>query len=123
MTNLPIPSHLQGTSVVPLLADPDMEWKSAAFSQFLTGQYSRTTNITDEMMGYAMRTDKYRYVEWYDWNKDEKAKGAFLECELYDQDNDPQENQNLANKAEYKELIKSLSQKLDKGWREAKPKN
>ncbi len=123
MTNLPIPSHLQGTSVKPLLENPDKEWKTAAFSQFLTGQYARTKNITVENMGYAMRTDKYRYVEWYKWNKKTKTKEDFLDCELYDHDTDPEENQNLANKAEYKELVKSLSEKLNNGWRAAVPKN
>jgi len=122
MAGLPVPAHLQGYSVKPLLENPDLEWKSAAFSQFLLGRYGRTTNITNEMMGYTMRTDKYRYVEWYEWNKDD-TRGKLLDKELFDHDTDPQENQNLANQPQYKEIIDSLSLKLAAGWRQALPKN
>jgi len=122
MAELEVPSYLQGTSVVPLLENPDKEWKSAAFSQFLLGRYGRTTTIKKEMMGYTMRTDKYRYVEWYEWNKDD-TRGNLLSKELFDHDTDPQENQNLANQAQYKEIIDTLTMKLTDGWRKALPKN
>ena len=74
------------------------------------------------MMGYAMRTDKYRYVEWYDWNKDD-TRGNLLSKELFDHDTDPQENLNLANQARYQAIVDSLSQQLAAGWRKAVPKN
>ena len=51
MAGLPIPEYLQGTSLVPLLENPDLEWKSAAYSQFLLGRYGRTKNIEGELMG------------------------------------------------------------------------
>ena len=38
LSGLEIPEHLQGTSAVPLLQNPDQAWKTAAFSQFLQGQ-------------------------------------------------------------------------------------
>jgi iduronate 2-sulfatase len=34
LAGLEIPEHLEGQSFVPLLDDPEKEWKSAAFSQF-----------------------------------------------------------------------------------------
>lgn len=122
MANLEIPSHLQGTSVVPLLENPDKEWKSAAFSQFLLGRYGRTTNIKKEIMGYTMRTDKYRYVEWYDWNKD-NTRGELLSRQLFDHDSDPQENQDLANQAQYKKTIDKLAGMMADGWKKAIPQN
>jgi len=48
------PKHLEGTSTVPLLDNPGQPWKRAAFSQYPGG----------EVMGYSMRTNRYRYTEW-----------------------------------------------------------
>lgn len=123
MTGFPVPNHLQGTSFVPLLENPDAEWKTAAFSQFLLGRYSRTKRIKNEMMGYSIRTDRYRFVEWYSWNKEENKKGEFISNELFDHNIDSQENKNLANYAEYKETVELLSQQLNMGWRYCKHKN
>ncbi|MBC8314214.1 MAG: sulfatase [Bacteroidales bacterium] len=113
MAGFEIPGHLQGTSLVPLLENPDTAWKTAAFSQFLLGKYGRTKRIKNEMMGYSIRTDRYRYVEWYRWNKEEERRGEFLRSELFDHDIDPQENKNLADDAEYKETVGLLSRQLN----------
>ncbi len=121
MAGLPIPENLEGTSVAPLLENPDLEWKTAAFSQFLLGRYGRTKTIPFEQMGYAMRTDRYRYVEWYNWEGDDKGKGDFLRCELYDHEIDPQENKNLEKDPAYKATIEALSAQLKAGWQNAKP--
>ena len=123
MANLPVPDHLQGTSLVPLLENPDLEWKSAAFSQFLLGRFGRTKTVKGEQMGYTIRTDQYRYVEWYNWNKEEKKADILLCRELFDHMADPQENINIADDPEYMDLVASLSIQLKKGWRYAKPIN
>ena len=122
MAGFEVPGHLQGTSLVPLLDNPDLEWKSAAYSQFLLGRFSRTKTVEGEQMGYAIRTDRYRYVEWYWWNKEEKDKGAFICNELFDHQVDPQENLNRANDPEYRKTVELLSQQLNQGWRYSKPK-
>jgi len=122
MANLPVPEYLQGTSLVPLFEDPDMEWKTAAYSQFLLGRFGRSKTIVGEQMGYAIRTERYRYVEWYNWLKEEKQKGDFLRRELFDHETDPQENINLANEPEYQETVELISEQLKKGWRYSKPK-
>jgi arylsulfatase A-like enzyme len=122
LAEFPIPDHLQGTSLVPLLENPDRKWKTAAYSQFLLGRYGRTKTIKGEQMGYAIRTERYRYVEWYNWLKDEKKKGDFICRELFDHKTDPQENVNLANEPEFKETVELISQQLKKGWRYSKPK-
>ncbi len=113
MAGFEIPGHLQGTSLVPLLENPDTAWKTAAFSQFLLGKYGRTKRIKNEMMGYSIRTDRYRYVEWYRWNKEEERRGEFLRSELFDHYADPQENNNLADDEEYKETVELLSRQLN----------
>ncbi len=121
MAHLPVPGHLQGTSLVPLLENPSLQWKTAAFSQFLLGRYGRTTTVEGEQMGYAIRTNRYRYVEWYVWNKEDNTPGELLFAELFDHSEDPQENINLARDPRYMQIRDSLSVELKKGWRFAKP--
>lgn len=121
MTDLPVPEYLQGTSLVPLTENPELNWKSAAFSQFLLGRYGRTKTVDGEQMGYAIRTHQYRYVEWYSWNKEENVASTFIRSELYDHFNDPQENLNIASDPANIKVIEELSHQLKKGWRYAKP--
>jgi arylsulfatase A-like enzyme len=107
LAGLPLPNHLEGTSMKPLLDDPKRTWKSAAFSQ-----YPR-----NELMGYSMRTDRYRFTAWVDAKDHSKVDAT----ELYDHQNDPQENQNIAAKLEYAALVKELTAKLNAGWKGARP--
>ena len=41
--------------------------------------------------------------------------------ELYDHVNDPNENANVANRAENKEKVEQLAKMMDEGWEGAKP--
>ncbi|MCH2176931.1 MAG: sulfatase [Lentisphaeria bacterium] len=99
------PKHLEGKSFAALIKTPKLDWKTAAFSQ-----YNRGSNI----MGYSIRTAKYRYTEW---TKIESGKVVFKE--LYDQQNDPLESQNIANQEQAKELVQMLSKQLKQGWQKA----
>ena len=45
----------EGKSFVPLMSDPKRQWKKAAFSQ-----YPRMDVAGSAVMGYTMRTDRYR---------------------------------------------------------------
>lgn len=105
LCGLPIPEGLEGMSLVPVINQPDRPWKKAAFSQ-----YPRR-----KAMGYSMRTDRYRYTEW-------SEPGAQpVGVELYDHREDPDENVNLADQPERKDLIEALSKQLHAGWRGALP--
>jgi hypothetical protein len=66
-------------------------------------------------MGYAIRTDRYRLVEWSIAGKD------FREHELYDHQTDPGENVNLASQPEHAGTVKELAKQLHAGWRGALP--
>jgi len=121
MAGLPVPDHLQGSSLVPLLSEPDKEWKKAAFSQFLLGRFGPAETRKHERMGYAMRTDRFRYVEWYAWDKASKSRGELLTTELYDHDSDPGENRNLALNPSHASMAESLAKQLKLGWEHALP--
>jgi len=108
LAGLPLPGHLEGTSFKPLLDDPKRSWKPAAFSQYPRGQ---------RLMGYSMRTDRYRFTVWVG-RQDHSQVDAI---ELYDHQADPQENTNIAKLPKNAELVKRLMEQWRQGWRGAKP--
>jgi iduronate 2-sulfatase len=114
LAGLPLPGHLEGASLKPLLDDPKRPWKSAAFSQ-----YPRNAGKTGagQLMGYAMRTDRYRFVVWVGRTDHSKVDAV----ELYDHQTDPQENYNVAKKPENAGLVSQLMEQWKKGWPGAKP--
>ncbi len=103
---LPVPAHCEGTSMTPLLRDPNRPWKSAAFSQ-----YPRRG-----VMGYSLRSGKWRYTEW----KHRKT-GKVVQRELYDHAAGPRAIENLADKAEHADVVKRLSAMMQAGWKAARP--
>jgi arylsulfatase A-like enzyme len=112
LAGLPLPKHLEGTSFKPLLQDPQLPWKTAAFSQYprIAGKKS--------LMGYTMRTDRYRFTRWVN-----RADHTKLDAvELYDHQTDPQENTNVANNLENKALVETLTAQWLAGWQGAIPK-
>lgn len=119
LAGIDTPYYLQGSSFKPLLEHPEREWKSAAFSQFQ--RRPRESLDGGNYMGYSMVTDKYHYVEWYGWDGDLKERLALQARELYDLEEDPQENINIATLESNLLLVEDLSNKLEKGWRNAKP--
>ena len=108
LAGLPLPGHLEGTSFKPLLDDPKRPWKTAAFSQYPRGE-------NGGLMGYSMRTDRYRFTVWVS-DKDHSKVDAI---ELYDHQTDPQENTNIAKANP--ELVQQLMEQWKKGWQGAKP--
>ena len=96
LAHLPLPDGLEGKSFAPLLDDPRLPWKATAISEYPKGG----------RLGTAMRTDRYRYVEWF--NKS----GKLMDRELYDHANDPQENENIAGRPEQAKVIEALSAQL-----------
>ncbi|MBI9020632.1 MAG: sulfatase [Verrucomicrobia bacterium] len=94
LAGLDIPDQVQGRSLVPMLGDPDARVRNGIISLFRR-----------DGMGYAYRTDRYRYIEW--------IKGAAVDArELYDYETDPDETENLAGKREYKDLIETLAEQM-----------
>lgn len=112
LAGLPLPAHLEGLSFKPLIEDPDRAWKQAAFSQ-----YPRRGDGRD-LMGYSMRTERYRFTAWADRLDHSKIEAL----ELYDHETDPQENTNVANRPENAALVARLAAQLRAGWRAAGPR-
>lgn len=68
----------------------------------------------EHLMGYTMRTDRYRLVVWRD-HRDPKAKPIYVE--LFDHETDPQETKNIASA--HPDVVRSLSKQLNAGWKAA----
>ena len=119
LAGIEVPEYLQGTSFSPLLDDPELDWKTAVFSQY--HRRPRVTPDKNRYMGYSMTTSQYHYVEWYYWDSEEKEAGEFVARELYDHHIDPEENSNIAGVESKKDLVQSLSVQLHNGWQAAKP--
>ena len=109
LCGLPLPDHPEGTSLVPVLRDPSKSVKNAAFSQYPRGVDGK------QLMGYSMRTDRYRFTRWVHRNDHTKVDAV----ELYDHATDPQENVNIANDPANAELVLRLTEQWLQGWRGA----
>jgi len=113
LAGLSEPSGLEGTSMAPLLDDPERSWKKAAFTQYPRPAYYKKNY---DVMGYSVRTEQFHYIEWMDVKKKQP-----MAVELYDHRLDPYELANLAGKTEQQPTIRQLSQLLKNGWKAALP--
>jgi arylsulfatase A-like enzyme len=112
LCGLSLPAHLEGTSLAPVLRNPARgQVKTAAFSQ-----YPRTDRNGTRLMGYSMRTERYRLTRWV--HRDEPAKVAAVE--LYDHQTDPQENVNIAGHSAQAKVLAKLTKQWEAGWRGAR---
>lgn len=113
LAGISIPADMEGISLKPLLNNPELELKDAAFSQYVR----RPKNSPDgkRYMGYSMVTKQYHYVEWYHWSDEKKQAGGLAAVELYNNQKDPQENINIAGFPENKDLVLRLARKLQAG--------
>jgi iduronate 2-sulfatase len=102
--------------LLPLLKKPDRPWKTAAFSQYPRSFQGNRHRKDGDIMGYAIRTQRHRYVEWRNGKT-----GKVQARELYDHQTDPNETKNLAKKSDQKEQLEHLQQILQSGWKAARP--
>ena len=100
LTNLNIPKHLPGKSLVPLMKDPSTSLRFAALSQYPRGA---------KRMGYTLRSERFRYVKWLQMNyKTGERNGSLIATELYDYQNDPLETVNQSDNPDYKQVVKAF---------------
>ena len=119
MAGIAVPDYIQGRSLVPLMQDPDQEWKRAAFSQF--HRRPKVSADGKRYMGYSLNTKAYHYIEWYSWDHETGTRGELKEVELYDRTLDPYEKKNIAAQEDMLQTKKELAGILSDGWRNAMP--
>ena len=90
LAGLTIPAHVEGTSLKPLLADPNSAWTLPAITTHGRGNH-------------AVRNNQWRYIRYADGSE-----------ELYDHTKDPYEWKNLAAKPELAKVKAELAAQLPK---------
>jgi uncharacterized sulfatase len=85
-----------GTSLRPLLDNPGAAWDQPAITQVRRGGGKKKGA---GVMGYSVRTEKYRYTEWG---------GGKQGVQLFDYAKDPGELKNLADDPAYADTVKKL---------------
>ncbi len=101
LAGLPLPDHLGGTSMVPLLTPGESPRKPAVFSRYKAGD--------------SVRTDRYLYTEWTN------EAGTLTARMLCDHEVDGAENHNIAELPENEELVQELSSALQAGREASRP--
>ncbi len=99
LASLPLPDHLQGTSLLPQMKSPSTPAREAAFSQ-------QQTHHSNPGMGYSVRTEDYRYTEW-------RFNDGRVVRELYDLSAGNLEESNIAEKPEMAEVVQQHAEILN----------
>jgi iduronate 2-sulfatase len=92
---LPAGRNLAGTSLRPLVygnANTKAGHKDFALSQFIRPYKALFRDDDIAVMGYSLRTERYRYTEWRKMGSD-----TVVARELYDHEQDPAETINIAD--------------------------
>jgi len=119
LAGIPIPTQLDGTSLVPVMKDVNKQVKEYAVSQYprnlKNGDIKKLGLESGDVMGYSLRTLRYRYTVWMD--NSFRSNSAFDEAkvyatELYDYEKDPLEKVNVVNSREYASVSKDMKSKL-----------
>lgn len=106
LCELRAPCEVEGVSLVPLLSDQNARGKELALTQTPRPNYPRGKR--PKVMGYSIRTQRYRYTEWREFQT-----GDVQARELYDHDDDPLETANLARQADQNATLAQLAEQLD----------
>ena len=118
LAGVPIPSKLDGISLRPLMLN-----NSAKVNDYSISQYPRKLKklemikkgYTDsKMMGYSLRTDKYRYTIWMNnfTSKQPFNESQVYASEMYDYVNDPLEKINVVNDKNYTAISIEMKAKM-----------
>lgn len=109
LCDLPSPSDLEGKSLRRILEDSQSTVKQAAFTWHPRPAYP-AAGKKPEVMGYSMRTQRFRFTQWRDFKTEE-----VIATELYDHQSDPGETVNIANS----EQGRAVRERLIELWKEA----
>ena len=101
--------NLEGISFLPLVENPDLSWKKAAFTVCRQGVH----------LGKSVRTKSHRYTEWIDYADRDNENAVIRFSEMYDLEADSLEQNNLADLIEHSAKQKELAGLLSGGWENA----
>jgi arylsulfatase A-like enzyme len=100
LAGIPVPSHMQGRSMVPLLTGTDTGWRQSFLAQyFVEREYPNTPTFL------AVRTPNAKLV---------KYPGHDEWTELFDLSKDPYEIRNLARDPEHAPLLAELGVEMER---------
>ncbi|MBB6461950.1 sulfatase [Flammeovirga kamogawensis] len=102
----PLSEGMRETYFGPLIEEVEEEIKDQ-----MKEKWDRSL-FENDLMGYSMRTDRYRFVLW---KNRKQPKSAPLYIELYDHTRDPNETVNIAKSNP--DLVAKLTVQLDQGWK------
>ena len=100
---LPAPTKIDGRSLKQFIENPNIPYQT----KVAISQYPRSAGKDGQVMGYSVRTERYRCTFWR-----ERYGSKIVATELFDELKDPDETVSLADKPEHKELIESLAKNL-----------
>ncbi len=109
LCNIPIPAGPEGRSLVPLIENPTIPFKSVTFQQTFRDFNSGTPDWF-RIWGYSARSERFRYTEW---RKNDRTLHA---VELYDYANGPLETANLVNEPAYRQAVLDQANLLNIMW-------
>ncbi len=92
LAGLKQPDHLEGKSFVPLLHEPDMDWKDFVICKYRDG--------------LTIKTRDFSYTEW------SRSDSAIYARMLYDHHLDLEENTNISEQDKNRELMKTMSRMM-----------
>jgi len=88
LAGIPLPEHLEGMSMVPLLQNPEKEGKEAAFTKWRNG--------------ISVTTNNFSYTEW---DNNQRM--------LFDLKKDPNENENIAEINAYASIVIKMKELIE----------
>lgn len=92
LVDIDIPKHVDGKSFVEVLKDTDASIHEAAYSRYHAGE--------------SVVNHRYAYTEW-------TKNGEMKADMLYDHEKDPDENINVANNPDYKDVVSKMQDLLN----------
>ncbi|QDT27941.1 sulfatase [Gimesia panareensis] len=95
LCDLNVPTGIQGKNLAPLLDDPTLKVRDAAFSVDPRNKGNR---------GFLLRDERYAYIQY----KEDASGGV----ELFDMEQDPKQYTNLAEKPGYEKLVARFKQRM-----------
>jgi len=118
LAGVAIPKNLDGKSLKPLMLKNTASVKNFSISQYprklKKAEMTKLGYTDSKMMGYSLRTDKYRFTIWMNnfTSKQPYDESQVYASEMYDYVKDPLEKVNVVNDKKYITIFKEMKAKM-----------